>query len=1286
MTSRIDAGQITKLNEVVSSCRDLLTVDLGGVLEGRFGVRPDGAVEAFSAMKALDDSSHATRLELIEILDHFVEEGETPRRSARQRLVREAVFTHLNRLLAVRIAEALQLIPESIAEGRDSRGFRDVLGDVAPLLGADDTGGYWTYLCMAGDELAADAPTLFDPRNPLLALAPSPGALDQVVAALRPNYPGHAGRPLWTAADALGWSYQFFNDEQERQEMRKHAPRSSRELAVRNQFFTPHYVVQYLVHNTLGRRLVAADPTSALLGDLDWLIDPPTELGSPIDLIDVKVLDPACGSGHFLLGAYDVLELAWGHAGVAPDKAAPLIVPALWGIDIDPRAAQVAAAAIMLRARAACGRTGILPRPNVICARELPPVPVEVEKDLPVAHRQLLGELGHELERAPLLGSLLKIEGVLGSRVTGTATVSRGGMAPLAATDAAAAEVDVVRTEVLDVVHGAAGRAAASAAERLTAAEADDAMRFVEALSQRYDAVLMNPPFGEPVSETKPYIKAAYPWIPTMDYNLLAAFVGRGVELCDEHGYVGAITSRAGMFLTTFQAWRSQVLLGHRLVTLADLGFGVMTQALVEAAAYVIAPGNEDQHHPATFFRLLREPAPTRGRALGEAIAAVQNGTSDERVFRIAPIEFASIPGAPLAYWMPPSIRQLFHNLPPLEGHGGAVRVGLQTGDDFRFVRAFWEVDPRGIAHDRQATRRGKRWVPFAKGGDYSPYWSDIHLLVDWQDDGTRIRAYDGSRPQNTKYFFRSGVTWPRRTASGFSPKVMPAGCAFGDKGPAILPSKAELTLLGWVTSRVAAALLAVMLGAADETSSGTASKSYEVGLVAKIPWPEQLLQLDGFEDIVRAVVDLIRSTDATDETSRSFMSPLRQRSWSDLDKLVELGLRRAEDQALRIMEESLGLEEEILGVIGSDARSFVDEEMGSHPAALAKNPPAGLEEVYSQPIEKLIATGVSIRGGLRALTQKTFVADRRIEVLAHTYETNPIVIVEERRRLGLRPPGIERELADRVISYLVGSAFGRWDVRIGKDPSLASPAGNLLDPPAACSPGMLVGDDGLPTSAPGAEYPLDLPNDGVLVDEPGHRLDVLAAIEAAAAALVDEPSALLNELSEMLGRDLRSHLRRQFFKDHLSRYSKSRRKAPIYWPLYVRSRAWGVWVYAHRLTRESIFSIEAAADQRLGSAITQIRRLEAEQLGAGRRTPREVAQALEAERKLTEELRQFQREARRIAETGWVPDLDDGIVLCAAPVVELFPDWGTELASRRNEIKRGDHPWAAVHQNRATL
>ena len=223
------------------------------------------------------------------------------------------------------------------------------------------------FVRICADELSADVPALFDPRNPLLELEPSTAAFSELIELLVA-----ADEMIWSAPDTLGWSYQFFNTAEERKEMRESsAPRNSRELAVRNQFFTPSYVVEFLVQNGLGAHLAASFP--ALADEMQSLVEVPERRPEPIDLREVSALDPACGSGHFLLGAYDVLEAAWQHAGVQPEDSAPDIVRSLCGIDIDPRATQIAQAAVILRARRHCRAP--LPKPNVICARSLPAGP-----------------------------------------------------------------------------------------------------------------------------------------------------------------------------------------------------------------------------------------------------------------------------------------------------------------------------------------------------------------------------------------------------------------------------------------------------------------------------------------------------------------------------------------------------------------------------------------------------------------------------------------------------------------------------------------------------------------------------------------------------------------------------------------------------------------------------------------------------------------------------------------------------------------------------------------------
>ena len=1273
--SGLDAAQRTKLDRLISRARTVLESDFATQAEGRFGIHPDGTIEDESA---LSDSTTGknTRSDLTQIVDHFRALGEEPA-GAVARLLREAAFTHLNRLIAIRIAEAIGLLPESLANGPQSRGFRD-LGEIMPIL-ADD---YRAYLRLCGDELAADAPVLFDPRNPLLALEPSTAAFDELVALMADP----ATADIWHAPDALGWAYQFFNTADERREMREvQAPRNSRELAVRNQFFTPRYVVDFLVHNTIGRRLIESDPASPLLNELPMLVDPPTEPGPALDLEDLKCLDPACGSGHFLLGCYDVLERAWDLAGVSPSESAPRIVASLWGVDIDARCAQVASAAIVLRARRHC-RDLVLPRPNIITARGLPGGSSELPPSLQLsaAQRDLVHRVSDVLADAPLLGVLLQAEKVLDREIRHSAFGGQPGTLPL--NDEAAATTE---HELLNHLQAIADQASSSVIERLLAAEADDAIRLIDVVRQRYDAVLMNPPFGAPVPETKRDLNATYPWLPG-SVNLYAAFVGRGLELCKPDGYLGAITSRAGLFIKTLEKWRRDIVLGNRLITLADLGYRVMHQAMVEAAAYVIGPGRPEPQHTTVFARILKEP--DRAAALAEAIAASRAGEPDPRIFRIATADFDIIPGTPVAYWMSTPVRRLFTDLPRLEGKWAEVRVGLQTSDDFRFVRAFWEVDPSSIARSREETRTGRRWCPFAKGGEYSPYYGDLHLVIDWEDDGRRIREFTRSkgqsetkRVQSQSFYFRPGLTWSRRTNSAMAVRVLPAGCVFGEKGPALFAAD-PLLYLGWLDSRVVRLLIDATAASADEDKAAE-SRNYDAGIIQNLPSPVTLNIDPTVPDLTSDIASAVAALDATDEVSRRFVGPPITGTTTSIVEAVRAGQAERWRTAARVLDRYARLDRVFADAVSSPGAIEKELTDASGPLLAELSRDELSESEYDQAVRLLCGT---VATAVEAATVKLGVArwiglqhqiiDRRLELAALTLGRSPAFLAQYAAARGLYPAEeLARKAAD-LASYLVGCAFGRWDVRIGRDQALAPSAPELFDPVSQCAPGQLTSATGLPASREPVGYPLQLPPGRLLIDEKGHTWDIETAIHMAAQAMLDEPTSVIDEMLQILGRStVRDYLRRQFFKDHLTRYSKSRRKAPLYWPLTVPSKNWGVWVYAPMLTRETLYAVALESGRRERLAAEAIVRLQREQRegGAGR-SARKVSEELDAEEKLGEELRRFRLEAERIAGLGWVPNLDDGIILCAAPLAELFPAW-PDAKTARAELREGMYPWATV-------
>lgn len=1275
--SGLDAAQRSMLERLIIRARALLETDLAAQAEGRFGIHPDGTIEDEVALPD-DTTDKITRRDLEQIVAHLRTQGEDPP-SAVARLLREAAFTHLNRLVAIRIAEAIGLLPESLGNGPQSRGFKD-LGEIMPILASD----YRTYVRLCGDELAADAPALFDPRNPLLALEPSSAAFDNLVAWVAD--PGMV--EIWSAPDTLGWAYQFFNTGEERREMREApAPRNSRELAVRNQFFTPRYVVDFLVQNTIGRRLIENDPTNPLLDELPLLVDAPTRHGPSLDLEEVKCLDPACGSGHFLLGCYDVLERAWETAGIAPSESAPKIVASLWGVDIDARCAQVASAAIVLRARRHC-RDLSLPRPNIVTARSLPGGAAALPPDLQLTagERALIDRISEVLADAPLLGTLLKAEETLNQEIRHGVFGGKPGTLEL--TDEA---TEATEHELLGHLRAIADAASSSVVERLLAAEADDALRLVDVVRQRYDAVLMNPPFGEPVPETKSSLKKAYPWV-SGGVDLYAAFVGRGLELCKPSGYLGAITSRAGLFITTFEKWRRNVVLGNRLVVLADLGYRVMHQAKVEAAAYVIGPGRPRTTDVATFARILKEA--DRAEALREVITSARGTASDPRLFRVRIGDFDSIPGSPVAYWMTPPVRRLFTDLPRLEGNGAEARQGLATADDFRFVRAFWEVDPRRIARSRGETRNGMRWCPFAKGGQYSPFWADIHLVVDWQFDGQRVKQHvDRQYPylkgkvewvvKNQDYYFRPGLTWPSRTNSAMAVRVLPAGCIFSHKGPALFTNDAMLHL-GWLNSRAVRLLIDATAASADEDKTDV-SRSYEVGIIQNLPSPVPLNVDPGVTKLAADVAQTVAALDATDETSRRFVA-VRVLAGSTILEAVQAGQADRWEQAAEILKiyayvdraftAAVDPGDEIEGVLrdasGPLLAGLPDDELGEAGAEQATR-------LLSGTVADAVEAATAKVGVARWIGLQHHIVDRRLELAALALNRSPTFLAAHAAKQGLFPTEELSRYAADLASYLVGCAFGRWDVRIGRDPSLAPPAPALFDPVPLCPPGQLVGEDGLP-SIEAPDYPLQLPPEHLLVDEPGYAWDIEALVHQVAEALFDDPAAIIGEMLHVLGRKtVREYLRKQFFKDHLSRYSKSRRKAPIYWPLTVPSKNWGVWVYAPMLTRETLYSAvsEAGRRERLtGEAIIRLQR-EQHEGGAGR-PARKVAEELDAEEGLAEELRRFRAEAERVAGLGWEPDLDDGIVLCAAPLADLFPSW-PEAKAARAELRNGKYKWATV-------
>jgi hypothetical protein len=621
------------LYAAVVVCRRRLEEDLARQLEGLYDIRP--TAPAAEPPAHLDAVGLVERAAIEQTLAHY---GAGMTRSAAvERFVRESAFTWLNRLAALKLMEHPDraLIQPSVGDGPASRGFA-IFALVSPVaMRGQPDGGYRLYLELLADDLALELGALFDRHRPTALLFPGQTALKDVLGLL--NDPALA--PVWGEDETIGWVYQYFTPTELRQQVRKEsaAPRDSHELSFRNQFYTPRYVVDFLAENTLGRLWLERRGVSRLMETGRYLIHPNAPDTDPAaqDPRTIRILDPASGSGHFLLKCYDLLETIYAEAYEASaalradypdrtnfDRAVPGLILAhnLHGIDIDRRAVQIARLALWLRAQRSYRALGLpladrprLPEAHVVCAE---PMPGEADllaefgrtldpAEINAALAHMLPDIWAAMRGVEELGSLLKIERATARIAAETKraieALPEGWQMTLFGADRPMqTPLPLRRTGVDDEAfwNGAvdhilaalqdyaqqAGRGAVR--RRLFVDDAAEGVAFLDMLHEPFDVVLMNPPFGAPTASSKDYLAKQYP---RTKNDLYAAFVERGLELLRPGGYLGAITSRTGFFLTTFQKWREEVLLGQaELIALADLGYGVLDTAMVETAAYVL--------------------------------------------------------------------------------------------------------------------------------------------------------------------------------------------------------------------------------------------------------------------------------------------------------------------------------------------------------------------------------------------------------------------------------------------------------------------------------------------------------------------------------------------------------------------------------------------------------------------------------------------------------------------------------------------------------------------------
>jgi type II restriction/modification system DNA methylase subunit YeeA len=591
--------------------------------------------------------------------------------------------------------------------------------------------------------------------------------------------------------EIIGWLYQFYIAEKKDQVIGKVV--KSEDIPAATQLFTPNWIVKYMVQNSLGAQWLATYPASALKGQMEYYIEPAEQTDDvkaqlaaitpeALNPEELTLIDPACGSGHILVEAYELFKAIYLERGYQQREIPQLILEKnLFGLDIDERAAQLTSFALMMKGRGDDRRLferGI--QLNVMALANSEGLDVEaLANAINLADHGLkltdLVELKQLFEHATTFGSLIQVPDELAEKLPALSRLSE------------LKGQDMIVAEALNCL--------------------EPLVRQAELLTVRYDAVVANPPYmGSSGMNTtvKIFAKAHFPDAMS---DLFACFIERGFTLAKAFGYNAMVTMQSWMFLASFEQMRGRILRENTIHTMAHLGpraFGSISGEVVQTAACVLKNHLPGYYRPA-FFRLLSG---------GEREKRAMLVSGENRHDKLSQSEFKKIPGSPIAYWASPEAFKSFQSL-KLIREVASPRKGLATCDDKRWLRCWQEVDSAGIQfppighhkdrHDLPSDG-GKTWFPLAKGGSFRKWYGNNELLVNWKNNGAGLKAsivqrYGGGSHtkeiRSEEFYFRPCLTWSDISSSGaFAVRRCTSGYIISTKGCGLYPLAEQFEFL----------------------------------------------------------------------------------------------------------------------------------------------------------------------------------------------------------------------------------------------------------------------------------------------------------------------------------------------------------------------------------------------------------------------------------------------------------------------------------------------------------
>lgn len=720
------------------------------------------------------------------------------------RLRDRAAYTWFNRIAAVRYMEVNDFLPSRVrmftrpaADGGWELGSQavdealdvEIEGadpmHIAELKQAGEDGPLFRYLFLAQcAELSGCLPGVFQPVDACMALLLPANLMDPdgVVGRMVGDIPEED----WKNVQILGWMYQYYNSEVKDAFFASKAKETPDTIGPATQLFTPDWIVRYMVQNSLGRLWMLNNPASPLRDDMEYYIEPDAEhedfikIGGPED---ISLCDPACGSGHILVYAFELLSKMYLERAYNKREIPELVLSKnLHGMEIDPRAAQIAQLALAMCARDMDRR--FFGRGVQADIAVLAPVALG-EGDVPqgsalAKKKDLVDALAHLDE----VGSLL-----------------------------APGEGDLAAIREAIELTGADGLFGSSSKEKLQCA-----LKTCETLARRHDCVVANPPymgsssFGPFMSK---WVKKNYPDVKS---DLCTCFIERGFNLAKNRGYAAMITMQSWMFLGSFEKMRSSLIGSKSILSMLHLGpraFDAIGGEVVNVTADVVYNGRAACE--GAYVRLvdINGSEAKRQKAL-EAIGNPDCGW----FYRRDAETFKQIPGTPIAYWLGSGLLAAFKNGRSFDSVAHP-KVGMQTSKNEKYLRLWHESDFR-------PSRSDKKWIKYLKGGDYRKWYGNLEWLLLYKNDPAWILQQPHARVLSESFLEKRKNTWTDLTSGANSFRFAPQDTFYDISGHCYFPSSDnQLELLAYSNSSLFSFVLQLF----------NSTMHCQVGDVARVPY-----------------------------------------------------------------------------------------------------------------------------------------------------------------------------------------------------------------------------------------------------------------------------------------------------------------------------------------------------------------------------------------------------------------------------------------------------------------